>query len=686
VNRRELRTAVVASVLALGVPVGAAAWLGHRTDQLADHLGAVAGIAATIGRVDADLSGTIRLTDVALGELCSAEAIEASVALESLLAGQLGADEIRVAGPRVSVEVDASGDSDLARVVRRLAGSSPDHVATIATARPTAVTPRRVPRVRRIVVSSGTLIARVSGLGELSADDVELLPDADGVRVITGKVRIRGGIARLHGELELARSAAEVTLPHVKFGRVLAVAGTGTVTAGTRTITLRDLAIGRLQPGGALEARAAIDEGGVARQIAVALSPPHGDEGFTLQLHGDRVPLAAFAAFAPHGVGLDGAHASGDLSVRRRSDGLQLSADGAIDGLRFDHHAIAPQPIAVAVAVRGKLVVSADAVALESVAIDLGAIHASASGWLRRGNPTSGQLDVRLASAPCDQLLASLPVEVRGPLDGMVATGTFGGRARLAVDLAAPPGDGVQLDTSLDNRCDVTAEPPAADVTGLAGVAEQVYGDGSRARVGRGVAGWVELRRLPSWLTGAFVSAEDGRFFDHPGFDVVQIARSLEIDLRDRRLARGGSTISQQLVKNAFLTQRRSVDRKIQEAILTWRLEARLDKKTILERYLNVIELGPHVFGVEAAARYWFDTGAREMTVREAAFLAALTSEPQSMSRRVRHAGGLDADSASRVDIILRAMRRDGVIDKAQLDAAREAGLPFAATALRRES
>src|SRR6185437_10659460 len=262
-------------------------------------------------------------------------------------------------------------------------------------------------------------------------------------------------------------------------------------------------------------------------------------------------------------------------------------------------------------------------------------------------------LDVALAPAPCADLLASLPAELRGPLDGMALTGTFGGHAHVAVDLAAPLGDGVTLATELANHCDVTAEPPAADATALAAPGDQTFADGSRARVGKGTPGWTELRRLPGHVAAAFVAAEDARFYDHHGFDAVQIGKSLEIDLRDRTVARGGSTISQQLVKNAFLTQRRTLDRKLQEAILTWRLEARLDKATILERYLNVIELGPHVFGIGAAARYWFDEPASELTVAQAAFLAAMTAEPRAMCRRVRRAGGLDADSRARVETVL---------------------------------
>jgi membrane peptidoglycan carboxypeptidase len=294
----------------------------------------------------------------------------------------------------------------------------------------------------------------------------------------------------------------------------------------------------------------------------------------------------------------------------------------------------------------------------------------------------SGQLDLTLATAACGDLLGAVPAVLRGPLDGMVLDGTFGAHLRLAVDLAAPAGDGVSLTASIADECRAVAEPPAADVARLAGSVDQVFSDGSHARIGKGEPGWTALAQLPRHVPGALLAAEDTRFFDHAGFDLDQIARSLEIDLREHRVARGGSTISQQLVKNAFLSQRRSFDRKLQEAILTWRLEARLDKRQILERYLNLIELGPHVHGITAAAHHWFGAAPRELSVRQAAFLAAMTSEPTSMSRRVRRAGGLDPDSAARVDVVLRAMHAAGAIDAAELEAARAAPLRFTPAAV----
>src|SRR5690606_28350613 len=146
-----------------------------------------------------------------------------------------------------------------------------------------------------------------------------------------------------------------------------------------------------------------------------------------------------------------------------------------------------------------------------------GAIQARLSGWLRRGAPTSARLDAVLLRARCADLLASLPADLRGPLDGMVLDGELGARARLAIDLAAPPGEGASLTAAFDGRCRALVEPPAADVSTLLAA--------------RDTPDWLDLRRIPGLVEGAFVSAEDGRFWRHDGFDLHQIARSLEIDL-----------------------------------------------------------------------------------------------------------------------------------------------------------
>jgi len=667
---RERRILCATAVLAVGVPMGLATWVGARVDDLADRLGTVAGVPSRIGSVDADLTGAIRLTDVALGTLVSVDAIEASVAMSSLLGGQLRADEIRVDGPRVAIEVDANGDSDLARLARRIA-----HRGAGTTKK------AKASGIRRIIVAQGSFRARIAHIGELSAEDVELVPDATGVRVITGPVRLDGVRSDVHVELAFARSAAELRMPAMQFGRVLAVGGTGKVAVDGKSIALRDVAAGRLAAGGVLELRGALVHAteSVPRAVAVEVSP----SDLAVRLSGDHVPLAPFASLLPRSLDVSNTHATGSLVVRKTPARVDLTVDGSVDGLVIDHRALSTTPLPITGTLVGDITISPEAVAVPKATLELGDAKLVASGWIRRNGPVSGQVEAQLASAPCASLLQSLPF--RGPLDGMVLAGDLGARARLSVDLAAPPGEGTTLATSFTGNCTVVAEPPDADVMMLTRDSEQQLADGSRTTIGKNQPSWANLKALPYHVPAAFVSAEDGRFWEHDGFDVEQIARSLEIDLRERRLARGGSTISQQLIKNAFLTQRRSLDRKLQEAILTWRLEERLDKKQILERYLNILELGPRIFGLRAAANYWFNLSPRELSVRQAAFLAALTSQPTSMSRRIRKAGGLDPDSAERVAVVLRAMRRDGVISNEAYDAAVHAPLYFTTTAVPRE-
>ncbi len=671
ITRRERRILAATAVLAVGVPAGAAAWIRGATDALAARLTEAGGVEARIGGVDADLTGAVRLTGVALGELAAADAVEASVAMGSLLGGRLRADEVRVDGPRVALRLDPGGDSDLARLARRLMRRglpAPDRSGAPRGGRP---------GLRRVLVARGALTARIAGVGELAAEGVELIPDAGGVRVITGPVRLRGGSRGVAIDVSFARGAAEVALPEVRLGRVLAVGGTGTAAGAAGAIELREVAAGRLGPRGTLELRADVVDGAVARPLAIDVAP-----GRALAIRAEGVPLRPLAALAPAGLDLARARASGTLTARRRGDALELSADGAIDGLAIDHPAFAAHPTPLAGRVRGDLTISRDAIAWTGGGLELGAARLSTSGWVRRA-PLAGQLEVRLAPAPCADLLASVPPELRGPLDGMALDGSLGARARVAIDLAARPGEGASIEGALEGRCAASSEPPAADVTTLAADGEQQLLDGSRRRIGRGDPDHVALRALPAHVAAAFVAAEDARFFDHGGFDLAQIARSLEVDLRERRLVRGGSTISQQLVKNAFLSQRRSFDRKLHEAVLAWRLEARLDKRQILERYLNVIELGPRVFGLGAAARHWFGVPATELTVRQAAFLAALTSQPASMSRRVRRAAALDPESAERVAGVLRAMLAGRAIGPAAYEEAMAAPLELARSALR---
>ncbi|MGQ5488129.1 monofunctional biosynthetic peptidoglycan transglycosylase [Thauera sp. ZXT1-4] len=140
---------------------------------------------------------------------------------------------------------------------------------------------------------------------------------------------------------------------------------------------------------------------------------------------------------------------------------------------------------------------------------------------------------------------------------------------------------------------------------------------------------WVAYENISVHLKRAVVAAEDDRFLDHRGFDWEGIQRALERNAERGRLAAGGSTISQQLAKNLFLSSSRSWLRKGQEAVLTLMIETTWEKRRILEVYLNVAEWGNGVFGAEAAARHYYGRPASSLGPAEAARLAVMLPNPR---------------------------------------------------------
>ncbi len=171
----------------------------------------------------------------------------------------------------------------------------------------------------------------------------------------------------------------------------------------------------------------------------------------------------------------------------------------------------------------------------------------------------------------------------------------------------------------------------------------------------------VRLSELPAYLPHAFVAIEDRRFYSHWGIDPVGIVRAVFSDVVLHRSMQGGSTLTQQLAKNVFLTQERSLQRKIQEAILAVWLEHKFTKTQILELYLNRVYFGSGAFGVEAAAHKYFNTDARNVTVQQAAMLAGLMKAPTKLAPN----RNIEAATARAAQVIA-AMREEGYITEGQ--------------------
>ncbi|HPV48563.1 MAG TPA: monofunctional biosynthetic peptidoglycan transglycosylase [Smithellaceae bacterium] len=168
---------------------------------------------------------------------------------------------------------------------------------------------------------------------------------------------------------------------------------------------------------------------------------------------------------------------------------------------------------------------------------------------------------------------------------------------------------------------------------------------------------WVPLSQISPYVMKAVIIAEDDKFWSHEGFDFEAMQKALEKNLDQKKFKMGGSTISQQLAKNLYLSPTKSPVRKVKEAILTWRIERHLSKRRIMELYLNVAEWGDGLFGIRAAARRYYGKSPAALNAREAAALAASLPSPQRF-----HPASGSRYAARRAARIYQIMERRGIV------------------------
>jgi len=143
---------------------------------------------------------------------------------------------------------------------------------------------------------------------------------------------------------------------------------------------------------------------------------------------------------------------------------------------------------------------------------------------------------------------------------------------------------------------------------------------------------WVPLSKISPYVIKAVIIAEDDKFWSHEGFDFEAIEKAIKKDIKKKMFKAGGSTISQQLAKNLYLSLSKNPVRKLKEAVITWRIERNLSKRKIIELYLNIAEWGDGLFGIEVAAQHYFGKHASSLTAEEAARLAAVLPNPKRYS------------------------------------------------------
>ncbi|HNZ04236.1 MAG TPA: biosynthetic peptidoglycan transglycosylase [Myxococcota bacterium] len=248
--------------------------------------------------------------------------------------------------------------------------------------------------------------------------------------------------------------------------------------------------------------------------------------------------------------------------------------------------------------------------------------------WMHRAPKLA--LTGRIERLPGESLLTSIPREAIPVLAGARLSGTFAATIDMTVDTANLSGLAFSFKPDLTDLVTIDLGP-AVNLELLRSTFLHRIEAKDRIvtrTIGVGSPGWTSIEQVPAYFIKALTICEDARFFEHHGFSQAGIQRSLKVNLERGGFFQGASTLSQQLVKNLFLSREKTLSRKLQEAFITWQVERNLPKEKILELYLNVIEWGPDVWGIKEAANHYFAKDPAQLTVLESAFLVLIIPSP----------------------------------------------------------
>lgn len=357
----------------------------------------------------------------------------------------------------------------------------------------------------------------------------------------------------------------------------------------------------------------------------------------SLELEGGPVPLSVLGVRDGQ-LGLTRARettleAHLSLTLAGGGTSVRASGSGRVENLSIDRPALSRREIrGVRLGFRGAGDVSFDGsrVALDDVEVTLGDVKLAGALELTKGVARRLRSKGGVPLASCESLLGSLPSAFTSELGGLELEGTFSLSYDVDIDVAQLDKTHVKLDVKNDCRVKrVPKELSAArfrsiwmrEVKGPEGVTMQI-------QTGPGSPNWAPYANISRFMEIAVLVCEDGGFYRHRGFDFRAIEKAIRADVEAGRFVRGASTISMQLAKNLYLGSEKTLSRKIQEAFFTMVLEQELSKQELMELYLNVVELGPGIYGVQAASDYYFASDAASLTLGQALYLASILPDP----------------------------------------------------------
>lgn len=427
------------------------------------------------------------------------------------------------------------------------------------------------------------------------------------------------------------------------------------------------------------------DAEGTPLSFNLTLHSENSPDAVSVSLQGGPVSLAALGiqegAFGLQGVGQT--RLAGAAQAHLSQDARQVSGEGqlSLQELTLASSRLAEQLVSfpqLKLKGRGAVDVDGTHYQLENAELTLGETRFEGDFDMKRGEDfVSLKASAKAPLISCQALVDSAPRGLLGAVQDIRFDGTFSLDAEVEADSRELSKMRVHWD--FKNGCRALKVPLELDPAKFHGVfRREVLGAGNypmEMEFGPLSSNWTPYSEISPFLEKALLVTEDGRFFRHNGFDDRAIESAIAQNARAGRFIRGASTISMQLAKNLYLSRDKTLARKLREAALTSLLEQSYDKKEILELYVNVIEFGPGIYGIQKAAEYYFQTTPKELTAAQSFFLASILPSPT-----VQYFGADRKLSAARTEHIHRLLnisrKRDALTD-AQLESALSEGLIF---------
>lgn len=373
--------------------------------------------------------------------------------------------------------------------------------------------------------------------------------------------------------------------------------------------------------------------------------------------------------------------ADGSADFTEDFESVALDGKLALHGWVLERRELSSQPVgplSVDVMLKARARLDGSELEVTSSEAHVGELSAELSGRVQHAGEhrrVEGRLRIPLSG--CQSMLSAMPRGLLPLVRDMQLDGSFAIDLAVRYDSQTPKATSAVL--AVQNECRVRSAPPelAAWRFERAFMRQVKAPDGSPMSIesGPGSPGWVPLGEMSRHLETAVLICEDSRFHAHAGFDFKALEDAIKDDLKAGRFARGASTVSMQLAKNLYLGMEKTLGRKLQEALLTLLLEQQLDKRRILELYLNVVELGPGLYGVGEAAEYYFATTPGQLSLGQSLYLASILPNPSYS--RFGPDGRLSSKWLQYLHRLMRIAHKIKRIDDVELQAGLEEEIAF---------